>query len=263
MQDAKGDPAVRDFYRDKFSLKGAFDIYAAFLLRGIQISNYEGSYGWIVPNKIMVAEYANDVKRVLHENGWHAVVDVSRLKIFGTSVGVYPVIVLGDKTRHDFQELEADSSEDLRNDKLRLLTHSVARKTFKDFGIEIASGATGFQAKLLTNYLSENNEKGAIPFVVSGSVDPYQIQLKDVRYMGRNYKRAYIKKGDGIANSKWNFWNKDKIVVSGMTKRIEASYAESPLALGVGVYAIFNYGGFDPYFLLAVLNSKFPTFFQG
>lgn len=260
LQDSKGDPAVRDFYRDKFSLKGAFDIYAAFLIRGIEISNKAGSYGWIVPNKLMVAEYADGVKRMLLGNGWHTMVDVSKLKVFG-SVGVYPIIVLGDKTRHDFQELEADSPEHLRDGSLRLLTHSAPRKTFKDFGIEIASGATGFQAKLLTNHLSEHHTEESIPFAVSGSVDPYEIRLDDVRYMGRTYQHAYIVKGDGIADSKWNFWEKDKIVVSGMTKRIEASYAETPLALGVGVYAIYNYGGFDPYFLLAVLNSKFLTHF--
>ena len=260
VQDSKGDLTVREFYRDKFSLKGAFDIYVAFLIRGVQISNKSGSYGWIIPNKLMVAEYAKDTKKFLRENGLHTVIDVSKLKVFGT-VGVYPIIILGDKTRNDFQEYEVESIEDLHSGNFRSITHSSKYKTFKDFGFNIASGATGFQAKLLINYLSEKCDKETIPFVVSGSIDPYRVHLDNVRYMGHNYEYAYIRKGDGIAESKWNFWNKNKIVISGMTKRIEAYYSKKPLALGVGVYAIFEHNGFDPYFLLAVLNSKFLTYY--
>ena len=258
VQDSKGDLTVREFYRDKFSLKGAFDIYVAFLIRGVQISNKSGSYGWIIPNKLMVADYAKDTQKFLRDNGLYAVIDISKLKVFGT-VGVYPIIILGDKTKNDFQEYEVESVEELHSGNFKPLIHSSRYKTFKDFGFRIASGATGFQAKSLINYLSEERDEGAIPFVVSGSIDPYRVHLDNVRYMGRNYKYAYIRKGDGIAESKWNFWNKNKIVISGMTKRIEAYYSQKPLALGIGVYAIFEHSGFDPYFLLAVLNSKFLT----
>jgi len=258
VQDSKGDLEVRGFYRDKYSLQGAFDIYIAFLIKGVQLSNKNGSYGWIVPNKLMVAEYAKDTIKFLQENGLHTITDVSDLKIFG-NVGVYPIIVLGDKKRKDFREYEIRSMEDLQSGKIKSLTHASQYKTFKDIGIKIASGATGFQAKALANYLSENYKAGTIPFVVSGSIDPYYISFDNVRYMGYHYKQAYIKKGSGIAESKWNFWEKNKIIISGMTKRIEAYYSKKSLALGVGVYAIFEYGGLDPYFLLAVLNSKFLT----
>ncbi len=260
VQDSKGDLAVREFYRDKFSLKGAFDIYVAFLIKGVQISNKGGSYGWIIPNKLMVAEYAKDAKRFLQENGLHTVIDVSQLRVFGT-VGVYPIIILGDKTRNDFQEYEVKSAEDLHIGNFISLIHSSKYKTFKDFGFKIASGTTGFQAQLLTKYLSEKYEDKTIPFIVSGSIDPYCIHLDNVRYMGHDYKYAYIRKGDEIAESKWNFWNKNKLVISGMTKRIEAYYSKEPLALGVGVYAIFEHSKFDPYFLLAVLNSKFLSYY--
>jgi len=258
VQDLKSDPAIREFYRDEYSLKGAFDIYVAFLIKGVQISNQKGFYGWIVPNKLMVADYAKDIMKFLHENGLKTITDVSNLKIFG-NVGVYPIIVLGNKQNKGFQEYEAKSIEDLCSGKIQPLTHAVKYKTFKDFGIKIASGATGFQAKILTDYLSENRETGMIPFVVSGSIDSYCIHLNDVRYMGHDYKQAYIKKGSGIAESKWQFWGKKKIVISGMTKKIEAYYSKNPLALGVGVYAIYEFGELNQYFLLAVLNSRFLT----
>jgi hypothetical protein len=42
-----------------------------------------------------------------------------------------------------------------------------------------------------------------------------------------------------------------------MTKRLEAVFVETPLALGVGVYGIHDFAGYEPYALTAVLNSRF------
>jgi restriction endonuclease S subunit len=79
--------------------------------------------------------------------------------------------------------------------------------------------------------------------------------------MKRTYSRAFIKKGDALADSKWEFWTNEKIVIAGMTKVIEAVYCTEPLGLGVGVYAIYDYGIFDPRFLLALLNSKYLSYY--
>ena len=46
-----------------------------------------------------------------------------------------------------------------------------------------------------------------------------------------------------------------------MTKRIEAYYSTKPLALGVGVYAIFDYANFSPKYLLGILNSKYLSYY--
>jgi restriction endonuclease S subunit len=79
--------------------------------------------------------------------------------------------------------------------------------------------------------------------------------------MGKTYSRAYIENNDCIAASKWSFWQREKIVIAGMTKRIEAVFVAGPLALGVGAYAIDHFGGFLPQFLVGVLNSKFLSYF--
>ena len=44
-----------------------------------------------------------------------------------------------------------------------------------------------------------------------------------------------------------------------MTKCIEAVYTNEPLGIGVGAYAIYDFNGFDPYYLLGVLNAKKTT----
>jgi len=261
VQDSKSESNLREVYREKYSyIKGAFDVYVVFLIRGIELLNKIGSFSWIVPNKLLVAKYAEDALSFLKENGLNAVISVSSIKVF--EAGVYPILIFGNRTINKFISLEVDSLYDLQNREFKKqVGFDNKYLTFKDVGIEIASGATGFQAKALTRYLTDTPSDSTIPFIVSGSIDPYKIDFNNVRYMNKNYKKAFISKGKEIADSKWNFWRREKIIISGMTKRIEAVYFKNPLALGVGVYAIYNYAGYDPLFLLGLLNSKFMTFF--
>ncbi|EKD57459.1 MAG: hypothetical protein ACD_57C00287G0002 [uncultured bacterium] len=261
VQDSKSESSFRETYRRKYPyIKGAFDIYVVFLIRGVELLNKTGLFSWIVPNKLLVAKYAEDALNFLKESGLNTVISVSSIKVF--EAGVYPILIFGNRLTNKFSSLEVESLDNLLTREFKKqVGFDNKYPTFKDAGIEIASGATGFQAKALTKCLTENPLESTIPFIVSGSVDPYEISFNNVRYMSRNYKKAFISKGKGIADSKWNFWRNEKIVIAGMTKRIEAVYTKEPLALGVGVYAIYKYGGYDPLFLLGILNSKFMTFF--
>ena len=259
IQDSKNEVVPRETYRQKYALlRGAFDIYIIFLIKGIEITHKRGSFSWIVPNKLLVAGYAKDVLDFLKENGLYMVISISFIKVFEASV--YPILIFGDKSTKAFNEYEIDSLEKLATGELKRKTDFFREYTsFNTAEIKVASGATGFQAAQLVNYISDIPSENKIPFIVSGSIDPYRVNVENVRYMGRLYSKAFIKKGTGIADSKWNFWKKEKIVIAGMTKRIEATFVSSSLALGVGVYAIYDYGGYHPKFLLAILNSKFMT----
>ena len=46
-----------------------------------------------------------------------------------------------------------------------------------------------------------------------------------------------------------------------MTKELEAYFSMEPLALGVGTYAVYDFGGMDPFYLLGLLNSKFMSWY--
>jgi hypothetical protein len=152
--------------------------------------------------------------------------------------------------------------EDLSTGTLIEYQISIARHymTVRQGNIRIASGTTGFQAQALVNMLSDIPVPGSIPFVVSGNIDRYKITPWNVRYMHHTFRQAYIVKGEEIADQKWDFWLRPKLVIAGMTKEIEACYVSTPLALGVGVYAVFDFGPFDPEFLEGIFNSRFLTF---
>jgi len=223
-------------------LQGAFDLYVAFLLRGQQLVTEQGRYGWIVPNKFLVADYARRARDFLNQGSVTEVIDVSTLGVF-SRVGVYPVILLG---QHGKTGPAATADRTARHQTL------AAR------GFRINAGTTGFSAHAIKGLLNEENR--GLPFAVSGSVDRYRLDTSSVRYLRDRYTHPHLELGSpAVAASKYRFWQGPKIVVAGLTRRIEAVYVESPLALGVGAYGICAFAGYEPYAVTAVLNSGFMS----
>ncbi|WP_142239825.1 N-6 DNA methylase [Mycobacterium sp. ST-F2] len=258
-------PDDRTFLANKYSdLSGAYDIYVVFLLHALELLKPTGHYGWIIPNKFLIADYARKTLETMSETSLETVVNVSTLEVFD-GVGVYPIIILGDKqkTRSAAVERFRVSDPDGLPSYVQHPDEGNTLRRFKtlaDFGIEISSGTTGFEAQVVKGLLSDNG--GGIPFAVSGGIDPYQIDRRRVPYMKAIFTNPTVALGSSeIAASKYAFWNAPKIAIAGMTKRIEAVYEPEPLALGVGVYGIYNFGSFDPDALTAVLNSSFMSFY--
>lgn len=261
VEDARYGNPLRDSLKAKYPiLKGSFDIYTAFLLEGVRRSNKEGVYCWIVPNSLLSSRYALPVLEYMKQNGLKSSISVSDIDIFH-NIGVYPVIAIGNKkaNRTGYSEYIAASADNPGCAAVRYSAGYTGYGTFKNYGVRIASGAAGFQAKALAGCISEEDKDFAIPFVVSGSIDKYSTSFKNVRYMGRTWPRAFITKSGEIAQSKWRLWCGEKIIIAGLTRELEADYSREPLALGVGAYAIYDFGGFKPLYLLGLLNSRFMS----
>lgn len=258
------DEKTKKFFKEKYPLAtGSYDLYLLFLLKGNQLASLKGTYTWIIPNKFLIAEYANKTKSELIKNsGLMYSINVSTFNVFD-GIGVYPIIIFGSRSKQSqFQELLLEEYNHLTEKVFTYPKKLDSHKKIRDFGIEINSGATGFQAQQLTEIISSKSKRGSIPFAVSGNIDRYSWTNESVRYMGNKYNIAFINNTtDVVATSKWQFWNNPKIIIAGMTKVIEAVYVEEPLGIGVGVYGIYNFGPFDPYCLTAVLNSKYLTYY--
>lgn len=238
---------------------GAYDIYVLFLLRGIMLT--KNVFFWIIPNKFLIAEYAKKTKDLLEQTGLYSSVDVSAFKVF-KNASVYPIILSGSKlSDKDFCKYTLDKYEDLLFNKARPIKEMEASSIIKDCGIEVCSGATGFEAQIIKEFVVDGERDNVIPFTVSGNIDRYQYNNTDVRYMKAKYHKAFIRKDCDVANSKLKMWMSPKIVIAGMTKVIEATYVDTPLALGVGVYAITVFNNFSPYYITGLLNSKYTSFY--
>lgn len=241
---------------------GAYDMYVLFLLLGAKLSS--NIYCWIIPNKLLVADYA---KKTLHklkaECGLEKTIDVSVYDVF-KNASVYPIIVLGNKVSHErfnsyFLNNYTDLIDNRLNKKESVKESNKVRLSL--LGLKVCSGATGFEAQKIKENVCEIDNKHTIPFTVSGNIDRYVFNNTNVRYMKDKYSRAFIYLDSNITESKQEMWKNPKIIIAGMTKKIEACYVDTPLAIGVGVYAIYDFAGYNPFYILGILNSKSTTDF--
>jgi adenine-specific DNA-methyltransferase len=192
-------------------------------------------------------------------NGLKRSIDVSVFPVF-KGIGVYPVVINGQKNiKTKFEKLSVISEEDIIKEDFTTVKEIFTLKTIKDFGVKVMSGTTGFEAQKIKQYVTES--KKGIKFTVSGNIDRYEYNNIMVRYMNTKYSQAFITNNENIAKTKWAFWSNPKIIVAGMTKKIEAVYVEEPLAIGVGCYGIYEYGGLDPKALVGLLNSKYLSYY--
>ncbi len=254
---------IKNLYKKLYPLAtGAYDIFILFLYKAIELTNNSGQYAWIIPNKFLIADYAAKTKEHLIKNGLFLSLDVSSFNVF-ENTSVYPIVILGNKNKKQkYKEFLLEKYTDLELRKYKKPVILKKHNLILDFNLKLASGATGFEAKKIKELLIEHNKENSIPFTVSGGIDRYKITNQNIRYMGLKLKNAYVTNNDNIlATSKWDLWKKPKIIIAGMTKEIESVFVPESYGIGVGVYCIYYWGKFDPYYITAVLNSKYLTYY--
>lgn len=261
---SKSNTQSKDIYRKTYpNISGLYDIYLLFVLLGLKLRAKNGCFAWIIPNKFLVAKYAkNTLDMLIKEKLLGHCIDVSNVNTFDNA-SVYPIIVLGGNNAK-FERFFIEMQDDLLAQNLKQIKFIDwdRFKTFAEFGLKIQSGLAGFQAQSIVEFLSNASDKkeNSIPFAVSGSIDRYLINTNLVKYMKHAYKNPQIAPNNAVSTEKWKFWCNEKIVIAGMTKQLEACYIKTPLAIGVGIYAIYDFMGLNPLLILGILNSKFMNY---
>ena len=74
---------------------GSFDLFICFIKKGLDIlKNNNGKFGYIIPNKFLIANYAKKMRaELLDRYTIREIIDVSECEVF-ENVSVYPVIVI-------------------------------------------------------------------------------------------------------------------------------------------------------------------------
>ena len=238
---------------------GAYDLYILFLLQGIKLSN--NTFCWIIPNKLHVADYARQTLEELTNNGLYSSLDVSIFNVF-KEASVYPIIINGSKQNNwRYGRFSLDQYADLLKNKKVKQQDILINETILSSGIKVCSGATGFEAQKIKEFIHDHKVENSIPFTVSGNIDRYYYDNKNVRYMKDRYSDAYVYLDGSFSKGKVLLWSNPKIIIAGMTKVVEATYVQSSLAIGVGAYAIYDFNGFNPYYILGLLNSKYTSYY--
>ncbi|GAA6784472.1 class I SAM-dependent DNA methyltransferase [Helicobacter pylori] len=260
---SKNNSVTKEKYRQIYrEVSGSYDIFILFILMGLRLQKVS-NFAWIIPNKFTSTEYGRPIfEKLKSENKIKSIVDVSYIKTF-ESASVYPILLIG-KNNSVYSEYYIESQDDLSDNNLKERTLSIANLRFitmAQYGLKFQSGTTGFEAQKIFSYIKSGYQQDSIPFAVSGSVDKYVCDTSRVPYMRKCFKYPYISVKVPVAKTKIDFWTNEKIVIAGMTKVIEAYYTKTPLALGVGIYAIYDFCGINPLLILGVLNSSFMSWY--
>ncbi len=260
---SKNNSVTKEKYRQIYrEVSGSYDIFILFILMGLRLQKVS-NFAWIIPNKFTSTEYGRPIfEKLKSENKIKSIVDVSYIKTF-ESASVYPILLIG-KNNSVYSEYYIESQDDLSDNNLKERTLSIANLRFitmAQYGLKFQSGTTGFEAQKIFSYIQSGSQSDSIPFAVSGSIDKYVCDTSRVPYMKKCFKYPHISIKVPVAKTKIDFWTNEKIVIAGMTKVIEAYYTKTPLALGVGIYAIYDFCGINPLLILGVLNSSFMSWY--
>ena len=234
----------------------------------------------IVPNKVATLDYARECRRLmLDQTTLEVIADVSKLRVF-PNVGVYPYVIVWNKSRapnkHKIRIHRVESPGDLKNSDAvtRIAQSSLSPQSglviHGELDVEgraptqplvqrgkLHSGTTGFVAQQMAESLREKAtfRSRHYEFIVTGNIDRYLVTLGNVRFMKRFFNRPVLSVNEQhLTDNKRRLYTEDKIVIAGMTRRLEATYDKGGLALGVQVYAVAEMID-NPRYLLGLLNS--------
>ncbi|MAD79525.1 MAG: hypothetical protein CMJ50_01605, partial [Planctomycetaceae bacterium] len=283
---SRGD-AMKEYFCHRYQCaRGAYDMYVLFLEKAFELLRVGGTCGMIVPNKIAALDYAMSCRgMLLEQTTLMHITDVARLGLFPT-VSVYPYVLNWKKEIPSVDHMVAihhpNSESELQAPEPAIEVHQSSFSPETGFRIHgeldvesrvptqplasramLHSGTTGFVARQIAAALLEFPVAGDEPcfeFIVTGNIDRYSIRPGNVRYMNQRYQQPMLPMAsEELSANKRRLFAGPKIVVAGMTRRLEAAFDTGNRALGVQVFAAADPQD-DPRYLLGLLNSKLLSY---
>jgi SAM-dependent methyltransferase len=276
---SKSRQEVEQLRRRFVSARGNSDLYILFIERAIELLKPGGRCGLIVPGKWATMDYARPCRELLLAlTTIEHLIDYSDAKAFA-GANVFPQVLVFQKQRpasqHIVQVRHFGSGEVAEIPQRSLTAGAIYLKPPLDVEsrvgtqplgdlADIACGTAGYVAEKIARRLREtqssSTEAQEADFITSGNIDRYAIRVGDVRFMNRDYARPRLPlNAPELTPAKRRLFSSSKIVIAGMSRRLEAAWDAQGLALGVQVFAASE-SKVDPIYLLAVLNSKLLSY---
>jgi type I restriction-modification system DNA methylase subunit len=290
------DPTYRNTLRDCFtSAKGGFDLFIPFMERGLQMIKTGGMLVFIVPNKVLSAEYAREIRSLFIKSAPpNTLVDISSVPIFEASV--YPVVIIATKTEkvdinHLVSSYQAigESAERLSieslgnvplsivkgkggtwspllaiNSSATILLRTKTLKTIADLAI-VKGACTVSEAYEWKKAIINNGKELALnikrysPFLVSGNIKPFRHtwETQRVRYINDTYQHPVIDKNHRVISlTRRHQIESSKVIISGMAKRPTCVWDNVGIAAGKSTVIVIPNEGVNGQYLTCVINSE-------
>lgn len=137
---------------------GAFDLFVCFIDKGLHLLKNGGQFGYIFPNKFLIANYAKKMREeLLYKYSIKEIIDVSECEVF-ENVSVYPVILIAEnkKPQNNIIKTAEKINHTKELESKNFITNEIKQDIYKrdDFVFFILPSNKG-QNALLIKLLSE------------------------------------------------------------------------------------------------------------
>ena len=170
--------------------KGAFDLFVCFIDKGLGFLKDGGKFGYIIPNKFLIANYAKKLReKILDRYKIKEIVDVSESEVF-KKVSVYPIILIIENTEPSKNSILtiAENIKDVKKlethtfKKTKINQYLYKRDDFVFFILPNKKTENNLLLKLLSNKLKTLNNyldiKWTISFHKEGLRDKFIFESK-------------------------------------------------------------------------------------
>lgn len=282
---------LRNEYKNLYkTAKGNWDLFILFIELCILLTNSNGSIGFIVPNKLIGAKYAETLRSLLLEYNVLSLRDYSNVRIF-KEASVYPVTAIISKIKESRNTvmstmknaIDADCetvvpfeifNQDTMWDKyfydnkiVEIILKLNNMKKLSEWGIISSGAATVNEAYEIKKVLNECVDIGTNykKFINTGTIDPFKCLWgkKETQYIKDRYIMPAVSCEDiKILNvNRFDDANKQKLIIGGMCKRIECFFDEHSEYLPGKSTVILTSDNYDLKSLCCILNSKVINFY--
>jgi hypothetical protein len=271
--------------------RGNWDLFCAFMDRGLSLLNERGLWSQIVPNKLLAAEYSAAIQQRIGACTLLQIRDYSRASVF-EDAGVYPIVPVIAKRRTagdiEIQVMEGTDPAALRIAQqwrvpqarlaglppgcwspivsrdwellAQILENSI---TLEAAGFEVHGAATVAEAYRLAEILHESDPEAPaedeIRLLNSGTIDPFRALWgqRPTRYLNVSYALPVVRRADleRLLPTRATQAAAVKAIVAGMTQRIEAVFDPGQYLAGKSTTIIRHANQTAIELLVAILNS--------
>ena len=154
---------------------GAFDLFVCFIYKGLRLLKNGGKFGYIFPNKFLIANYAKKMREeILYKYSIKEIIDVSECEVF-ENVSVYPIILIAEnkKPQNNIIKTAEKINHTKELESKNFITNEIKQDIYKrdDFVFFILPSNKGQNAllmklldekyKTLNNYLLRRSSYGS------------------------------------------------------------------------------------------------------
>ena len=284
-------PELRKTYAKAFSCaKGNWDMFVVFVEQGLSLLNKNGVFSYIIPNKILAAPYASEIRAELvrGNRSIYEVRDYASVQVF-RSADVYPITLVVDnrgvpqKTRFVKMASETIKVQCLeyaisgtsipwdvyfQNEKVTTIVDKclMSRDSIEMIaGVdEISDAATVAEAYKLVPFIMDDAEGEGYKLINTGTIDPY-VSLwghKPTQYIKHRFLHPRVREADILTVNarRLKQSNESKIIVAGMSNRMEAMCDVKGEFIAGKSTVVISVRGKVLFWLTGILNSKLISY---